>query len=131
LLSHISVGITDFDRAYAFYSELLGVLEVELRFCKPDIPWAGWQSAGGGRPLFLIGRPYNGQPHAAGNGQMVAFSASSREKVRSAHASAMARGGSCEGAPGLRPHYHENYYGAYFRDPDGNKICVVCHLPES
>ena len=40
---------------------------------------------------------------------------------------ALAQGGSCEGAPGVRAHYHAHYYGAYFRDPDGNKLCVVCH----
>jgi lactoylglutathione lyase len=46
-----------------------------------------------------------------------------------AHALALAQGGSCEGAPGVRAHYHAHYYGAYFRDPDGNKLCVVCHAP--
>jgi catechol 2,3-dioxygenase-like lactoylglutathione lyase family enzyme len=47
--------------------------------------------------------------------------------VDRAHALALAHGGSCAGAPGLRPAYHADYYGAYFRDPDGNKLCVVCH----
>jgi catechol 2,3-dioxygenase-like lactoylglutathione lyase family enzyme len=58
---------------------------------------------------------------------MVAFVARDRASVRKAHAIALRNGGSDEGAPGLRPEYHENYYGAYFRDPDGNKLCVVCH----
>ena len=46
------------------------------------------------------------------------------------HARALELGGTCEGPPGLRPQYHAHYYGAYFRDPDGNKLCVACHQPE-
>ena len=92
-------------------------------------PWAGWQPSAGPRPLFLIGKPYNQEPHQHGNGQMVAFLAESRAIVDSAHAVALANGGTSEGPPGLRPEYHEHYYGAYFRDPDGNKLCVVCHSP--
>jgi predicted lactoylglutathione lyase len=80
--------------------------------------------------LFLIGRPYNQQLHQPGNGQMVAFLAHSREQVNQVHALALASGGTCEGKPGLRPEYHANYYGAYFRDPDGNKLCVACHQAE-
>ncbi|HEX4859541.1 MAG TPA: VOC family protein, partial [Usitatibacteraceae bacterium] len=80
-------------------------------------------------PLFVIAKPFDGQPHERGNGQMVAFLASSRALVDQAHALALAHGGTSEGAPGLRPEYHEHYYGAYFRDPDGNKLCVACHAP--
>jgi catechol 2,3-dioxygenase-like lactoylglutathione lyase family enzyme len=61
---------------------------------------------------------------------MIALLAKSRDIVGRSHAAALANGGKCEGAPGLRPHYHPNYYGAYFRDPDGNKICVCCHEAE-
>ena len=83
-----------------------------------------------GGPAILIGTPWDGQPHAAGNGQMVAFLAQRRDQVDRAHALALAHGGQCEGTPGLRPHYHPDYYGAYFRDPEGNKIGVACHAPE-
>jgi lactoylglutathione lyase len=58
---------------------------------------------------------------------MVAFLAASRQQVQDVHALALAHGGTCEGSPGLRPEYHAHYYGAYFRDPDGNKLCVACH----
>jgi predicted lactoylglutathione lyase len=58
---------------------------------------------------------------------MVAFLAESRATVDQAFSIALANGGTSEGPPGLRPEYHENYYGAYFRDPDGNKLCVACH----
>jgi catechol 2,3-dioxygenase-like lactoylglutathione lyase family enzyme len=127
MFSHIFVGVSDFERALAFYNPLMSALGIASRFCDPSRPWAGWQSHPGERPLFLIGKPYDQQPHERGNGQMVAFLAESRAVVASAYAAALANGGTSEGAPGLRPEYHEHYYGAYFRDPEGNKLCVVCH----
>ena len=57
----------------------------------------------------------------------VAFDAATRAAVDAFHQAALAAGGSDEGPPGLREHFHPDYYGAYVRDPDGNKICVVCH----
>ena len=127
MFSHVFVGVSDFERALAFYKPLMQALGIEARFVDASRPWAGWQSSPDPRPLFLIGTPYDRQPHAAGNGQMVAFLAPTREAVRQAHAVALAHGGSSEGAPGLRPEYHAHYYGAYFRDPDGNKLGVACH----
>lgn len=58
-----------------------------------------------------------------------AFAAASRAVVRATYQTALENGGTCEGPPGLRPQYHDNYYGAYFRDLDGNKLCVACHAP--
>jgi catechol 2,3-dioxygenase-like lactoylglutathione lyase family enzyme len=129
MFSHVFIGVADFERALAFYGPLMAALGLEARFCDRTRPWAGWQAPGQARPLFLIGAPYDGQPHAAGNGQMTALLASSRAAVDAAYAVALGHGGRCEGAPGLRPHYHAHYYGAYLRDPDGNKLCVVCHDP--
>lgn len=128
MFSHIFVGVADFDRALAFYKPLMTALGITPRFVDPSRPWAGWQSNPDPRPLFVIGRPFEGT-HAAGNGQMTAFAASSRAQVDAAHAVALAHGGHCDGLPGLRPEYHASYYGAYFRDPDGNKLCVACHVP--
>jgi len=130
VFSHIFVSVKDFDRALRFYRPLMRSLGLEERFCDAARPWAGWHSAGGSRPYFVICSPFNGQAHEAGNGQMIAFSARNRDMVRQTHAIAMANGGSNEGAPGLRPEYHPHYFGAYFRDPDGNKFCVACHDPE-
>ncbi len=127
MLSHVFVGVSDFERAFAFYEALMGILGTPLRFCDRQKPWAGWQSTPGPRPLFLIGTPYNKQSHHPGNGQMTAFIANSREQVRLAYETALKLGATCEGPPGIRPEYHANYYGAYFRDLDGNKLCVVCH----
>ncbi len=130
MLSHIFIGTNDFDRALVFYAPLMEEgLGLARRFVDRSRPWAGWQSPGVARPLFLIGAPQDGQPHLPGNGQMTAFLAADRTAVDRSYALALAHGGSDEGAPGLRPEYHEHYYGAYFRDPDGNKLCVACHAP--
>jgi catechol 2,3-dioxygenase-like lactoylglutathione lyase family enzyme len=129
MLSHVHLGVSDFDRAFAFYSGLMQQLGYPLRFCERDQPWAGWMTRERGRPLLLIGRPHDGAPAAPGNGQMVALLAESRAAVDRCHAWALAAGAADEGGPGLRPHYHPDYYGAYFRDPDGNKLCVCCHDP--
>ena len=129
MFSHVFVGVSDFAQALAFYRPVLAALNLQERFCETDRPWAGWQTPGVDRPLFLIGRPFDGQPHAPGNGQMTAFLADSRSRVDAVHRLAVSLGARSEGAPGLRPEYHANYYGAYFRDPDGNKLCVACHQP--
>jgi catechol 2,3-dioxygenase-like lactoylglutathione lyase family enzyme len=129
MFSHIFVSVSDFDRALIFFRPVMDSLGIEERFCEPEKPWAGWHSAGGERPLFVICKPHDGRPHDPGNGQMIAFAATSRAAVRAAHRIALAHGGTCEGPPGLRPAYHDDYYGAYFRDPDGNKFCVACHAP--
>lgn len=129
MISHVFIGVNDFDRAFKFYSSIMNALGHKLKFCEPDRPWAGWVANEAPRPLFLIGRPYDGNTAEQGNGQMVALLAPDRHSVGNTYASALANGGSCEGAPGLRTEYHPDYYGTYFRDPEGNKICVCCHDP--
>jgi catechol 2,3-dioxygenase-like lactoylglutathione lyase family enzyme len=129
MLSHVYIGISDFEQSYRFYAALMAPLGHQLRFRDDERAWAGWQAADGGRPLLLIGAPYEGE-FSCGNGQMVALLAPSRAAVDQAYAAALSEGGRCEGAPGLRPHYHANYYGAYFRDQDGNKLAVCCHEAE-
>ena len=129
MFSHIFAGVKDFDRALAFYTPVMQALGAQLRFVEAARPWAGWQSNPGPRPLFVIGTPYDHQPHEAGNGQMVAFLAGDRATVDRVYALALAQGALAEGAPGLRPEYHAHYYGAYFRDPEGNKVCIACHEP--
>jgi catechol 2,3-dioxygenase-like lactoylglutathione lyase family enzyme len=74
--------------------------------------------------------PFDGNAATVGNGGHAAFNADSRAAVDKFHAAALAGGGTDEGRPGLRPHYNENYYGAYVRDPDGNKLQAVCHNAE-
>ena len=127
MFSHIFVGVTDFTAAHAFYAPLMAELGLRQRFFEPERSWAAWQLKTGGRPLFIIGLPFDRAPHEAGNGQMTAFMARDRQTVDRVYRAAIASGGKDEGPPGIRPHYHANYYGAYFRDLDGNKLCVVCH----
>jgi catechol 2,3-dioxygenase-like lactoylglutathione lyase family enzyme len=129
MISHVFVGVNDFEHAFRFYSALMQVLGHALKFSDPAKPWAGWMATTAPRPLFLIGQSFDGQPASSGNGHMTALVASDRDTVDSAYSTALANGGRCEGAPGLRPQYHPNYYGAYFRDPEGNKLCVCCHDP--
>lgn len=127
MISHVCVGTNDFDRALAFYRPLMALLGLHERFCEPGRPWAGWETAPGMRPLFIVGKPFDGAVASPGNGQMVALLAASPKQVDAAFALALRVGGTSEGAPGLRPDYHADYYGAYCRDPDGNKLCIVCH----
>jgi catechol 2,3-dioxygenase-like lactoylglutathione lyase family enzyme len=129
VISHTFIGINDFERAFALYSALMQELGHPLKFCEPEASWAGWMPVDTPRPLFVIGKPYDGNPAQSGNGQMVALLARDRPMVDRIHAIALAKGATCEGPPGLRPHYHPNYYGAYFRDADGNKLCICCHGP--
>ena len=131
MFSHIHVGITDFERALEFYSPLMKRLGHVLKFSDGEKSWAGWKPSDAERPLFLIGIPYDGNPAVPGNGQMIALLAPSRAVVDGCYQVAIAQGAQPEGEPGLRPQYHPNYYGAYFRDPDGNKLCVCCHEPEA
>jgi catechol 2,3-dioxygenase-like lactoylglutathione lyase family enzyme len=127
MFSHIFVGVADFERALRFYTPLMLALGQQQRFVDRSRLWAGWQTEGVARPLFLIGKPFEGEHHS-GNGQMAAFLADSRAQVDVVYQTALDHGGTSEGAPGLRPEYHANYYGAYFRDTEGNKLCVACHV---
>jgi catechol 2,3-dioxygenase-like lactoylglutathione lyase family enzyme len=130
MLSRVHLGVNDFPAAFAFYAPLLQALGLQLKFRDDARGWAGWAAPDAPRPLLLIGRACDGQPAMPGNGQMLALQAPSRAQVERCHALALAQGARCEGAPGLRPHYHPDYYGAYFRDLDGNTLCVCCHGAE-
>ncbi len=130
MISHVFVGIRDFQQSFTFYSALMNELGLLLKFEDAQNSWAGWMAADQPRPLFVIGLPYNGAASIPGNGQMIALLAPTRASVQRCHALAIANGGTDEGEPGLRPHYHPNYFGAYFRDPDGNKLCICCHHEE-
>ena len=130
VISHVCLGAADLVRAVAFHAPFFEELGLKLRFHEPENGWAGWMPWDGDRPLLIVGRLYNGQAPAPGSGTMTALTARSRASVDRCHAPALAAGGTCVGPPGLRPHYHPNDYGAYVRDPDGNKLCVVCHEAE-
>jgi len=126
-LSHIVLGTTDMARAEGFHAPLLTMLGWRRRPPNGTLAKLVWQPATAARPLFVVMPPFDGAAHRVGNGAMVALNAPDRTTVDAIHALALKLGGTCEGPPGLRPHYHRHYYGAYYRDPDGNKLCVVCH----
>jgi len=126
MFSHVTVGTNDIAKAKAFYDAVLGPLGLEARI---SFPTGVGYGAKGGRPQLWIVMPLDKKPASVGNGITIGLDATDRPSVDAAHAAALKGGGKDEGAPGLRTHYHPNYYGAYLRDLDGNKICVVCHKP--
>jgi len=128
MFSHVMLGVKDVARATDFYDGLMALLG--HRSYIREEGWAAWRPQDSDRPLIIVSKPYDGAPASPGNGPMLALDVGARALVDSAHGYALSHGGKDEGAPGLRPQYHPNYYGAYFRDPDGNKLCVVCHLAD-
>lgn len=123
MYSHVTLGTNDFPRAERFYDALMAVLGHPVLFKTPVTLAYGTPT---GPKLFIL-PPFDGKEARPGNGVHAAFKVEARATVDAFHATALAHGGTDEGAPGLRPHYHPNYYGAYVRDPDGNKIQAVCH----
>lgn len=133
MFSYICLGADDTARAARFYDATLAVLGI-ARCYTPDpsdkagrFGWGNYTDDAAPDELSLwVGPPFDGQSSTAGNGTMVAFRATSWQQVEQFHATALAHGGSSEGAPGLRPQYGTNFYAAYVRDPDGNKLAAVC-----
>ena len=123
MFSHITLGTNDFQRARPFWLAVMEVLGHPILFEREGGIAFGMPTG----PKTFVGSPVDGQAAQAGNGVHVAYLVAERATVDAFHAAALAHGGSDEGAPGLRPHYHPNYYGAYVRDPDGNKLQAVCH----
>ncbi|MEO0943982.1 MAG: VOC family protein [Pseudomonadota bacterium] len=126
--SHITLGTNDADRAARFYDEVLGLLGFE-RLPKPPGKPPAYEKDGS--PTLYLYPPEDGRrPATWGNGTHIAFTAETREKVHAFHEAALRLGGSSEGEPGPRPQYGPNYYAAYVRDPDGNKLQAVCYNAE-
>jgi len=120
MIDHVSADVSDLEQAKNFYGQTLAPLGYSLQM---EFPEAAGFGTGQGIPEFWIGsREDRGATH-------VAFSAKDREAVDAFFAAATAAGAKDNGAPGLRPHYHENYYAAFVHDADGNNIEAVCHLP--
>ena len=131
MIGYVTVGTNDIDRARAFYDSLLG--EIGARRVM-EFPENGFTLYGTGArsPGLAVTRPYNQQPATAGNGNMAALAMDSRAKVDRLHAKALELGGSDEGPPGVRGLEGDRaFYGAYFRDPEGNKFCAFCIGPAS
>lgn len=117
ILSHVSVGTNDFDRAVGFYDQVLPTLG-----CKRIMEHPGAVAYGKLYPEFWVQTPIDGRPASIGNGLHVGFVAPTKEAVQAFFAAALAAGAVGDGAPGPRPDYGEPYYGCFVRDPDGHKI---------
>ncbi|NKB54481.1 MAG: VOC family protein [Rhizobiaceae bacterium] len=126
MIDHTGISVTDFEKAKNFYDRAFAPLNASLLYVVPKQFTDGVNVGGYGRdrPTFWIseGKPQNPPLH-------IAVTAQTREQVDAFHVAALAAGGADNGSPGLRPHYHENYYGAFVLDPDGNNIEAVCHAP--
>jgi catechol 2,3-dioxygenase-like lactoylglutathione lyase family enzyme len=128
MLDHIGLSVTDFERAKAFYHAALKPLGLGAIMEVTAEETGGDAHAGFGendKAFFWIGT--GAKPRG---GTHVAFTTKTRAEVEAFYRAALAAGGRDNGAPGLRPEYHPNYYGAFVFDPDGNNIEAVCHRPE-
>lgn len=132
MFTYVCLGTNNLVRAATFYDAVLGALGLSRCDTTGEGDWDGWLGWGtylehGATEVALwVCTPFNGRPATAGNGAMVALGASSWAQVNAFHAAALACGGTCEGGPGLRLHYGPDFYAAYVRDPDGNKLAAVC-----
>jgi len=117
ILSHVSIGTNQFDKAVAFYDRVLATLG-----CKRILEHPGAVSWGREYPEFWVQTPIDGQPATVGNGTHFGFVAPDKQAVHAFYEAALAAGASPDGPPGPRPHYGEPYYGCFVRDLDGHKI---------
>ena len=123
VISHVSLGTNDYAKAKAFYDAVLATLGIR---CVMDFP--GGAGYGLEFPEFWIQSPHDGKTADAGNGTHVCFNAQTMEQVQAFHAKALQLGGKDEGAPGFRKEYTPEYYAAFVRDLDGNKVEAVAFL---
>jgi len=118
MIGYTTIGTNDLDRGRRFYDAALAPLGGRRTLSYERSTYYGNPSRGA---MLGITLPFDGEAASVGNGVMVALSAMSRPEVDATHAAALAAGGTCEGPPGQRM---DGFYGAYFRDLDGNKLCV-------
>lgn len=128
MIDHTTFAVANLEQSKAFYAQAMAPLGISLlvditREQTGGVAFAGFGA--NGKAFFWIG---DGTP--AVSGVHIAFQAASREAVDAFHAAALAAGGKDNGSPGLRPHYHPSYYGAFVLDPDENNIEAVCHTPD-
>lgn len=117
ILSHVSIGVSDFDAASAFYDKVLPTVG-----CRRIMEHPGAVAYGKQFPEFWVQLPIDGKPASVGNGSHIGFIAASRDEVDAFHRAAIEAGATDDGAPGPRPEYGDPYYGCFVRDLDGHKI---------
>jgi catechol 2,3-dioxygenase-like lactoylglutathione lyase family enzyme len=121
VIDHTNVNVSNFEKSKIFYTNVLAPLGYELLH-EFDGSVAGFGIDG--KPDFWIGKGDVNTPRIH-----IAFRAETREMVQAFYGVALEKGGRDNGAPGLRTHYHPDYYGAFVLDPDGHNIEAVCHVP--
>ena len=123
MIGYVTLGSNDLEKSRAFYDALMPVIGAgRIMEFGDNFTMYG---TGLGKPGLAVCKPYDGQPATAGNGNMASIVCDSRARVDALHAKALELGGSCEGPPGVRGDEGPGaFYGAYFRDPDGNKLAA-------
>lgn len=118
MIGYTTIGVSDMNRAKTFYADLFAEQGAKVVTDMGRIAFIGTKR---GEPMLAVCEPYDKQPASPGNGGMTAFPASTKEEVDKIYHRAIAQGATCDGAPGQR--IPDRFYGAYVRDPDGNKLC--------
>jgi catechol 2,3-dioxygenase-like lactoylglutathione lyase family enzyme len=127
VIDHVGLNVSDWGKSKRFYDAAMGALGAKLLMMVPMEHTGGKHVGGYGwrRPVFWLAESSD-----TGPGRHYAFQTEGRAEVDAFHAAAIAAGGRDNGAPGIRAHYHPDYYGAFVLDPDGNNIEAICHRPE-
>ena len=121
MIDHVSVGVSDIEKAANFYDSVFTTIGYQQHAKFDNIVAYGIEKIN-----FLAMLPFDAQSYSAGNGVHIALSAEDQNQVNAFYNSAIANGGTCEGVPGHRDYPHGEVYTAYIRDPFGNKIEVIC-----
>jgi catechol 2,3-dioxygenase-like lactoylglutathione lyase family enzyme len=124
MLGYVTIGALDSEASGKFYDAVFGAMGGERKFA--DGGWIGYGPKGSDSQDVYVCPPHDKQPARAGNGIMLAFKAKTTGEVKAAYEAGLKHGGKDEGAPGPRPADSKTFFGAYLRDPTGNKICVYC-----
>lgn len=125
MIGYVTIGAVDEAKARAFYDAVFGAMSCDQKFS--DGGWTGYGAKGQeNHDVYIVAKPADGNPARAGNGIMISFKAKTKGEVEAAHKAGLSHGGTDEGAPGPRPADSTTFFGAYLRDPTGNKICVYC-----
>ena len=126
MIGYVTVGALDVDKSLPFWDAVFAPLGYERGFHSGG--WAGYGPKGETQNTYIC-PPFDGQTARGGNGIMIGFLAPNVDAVKAAHAAGLAAGGTDEGGPGPRPEDSRDFYGAYLRDPTGNKICLFARGP--
>lgn len=129
LLDHVSISVRNLDHCRPFYEAIMAALGAEKVYDRPDALGFGFRcnAAEDSHTCLAV---YSSETANTDSRRHWCFKAKSREHVRQFHAAGLRNGGEDDGAPGIRSHYHEHYFGAFLFDPEGNRIEAVCHRAE-